>query len=577
MLAPIRFYALALIILFFMGACERNVDSDSDSGSSSSSSSSSDDDDDDDDSNYSEYYEEESDYQWDDSDVTTITFNDNTAEITGEGAVFEGDVLTISEAGSYIFDGNLTDGEVLVSTDNESVVKIILNGVSISCSDNPGIYIEKSLRTILLLNENTSNTVTDGTSYTDEDANAAIFSKSDLRMSGEGTLTVDANYKDGLTSKDGLVINSGSYNITANDDGIRGKDYLVINNGTFVIDSNGDAIKSDNEISSCGYINIINGAFTIDTSGDGIYAYNNISLTDGDFDITCSGSVSSSKGIKAGTLVYVENGEFSISSVDDAVHSDLDILLSGGTFTIASNDDGFHAENELEIDYADIEITKSYEGLEASTITIEDGIIELTASDDGVNAAGSNSNYLYINGGTLIVYAYGDGLDMNGSGVMTDGTVLVHGPTNNGNGALDYDGSFKVNGGFLIAAGSSGMAEAPSTSSSQKCALINFTSTYTANTLFHLEDSDGNTVATFNPAHSYSSVAISSPDLNSGTTYSIYTGGSSTGTELGGLYSDGEYTPGSLYKSFTVSSTITTVGSQSSGGGGRRSISSEAI
>ncbi len=553
-----------------MGACERNIDSDSESGGSSSSN--------DDDSDYSEYYEIETDYQWDASDVTTIVFNDNTAEITGDGATFEDGILTVSSQGNYLFQGTLTDGEILVSADNESVVKLILDNVSVTCSDNPGIYIQKSLRTIVILNDNTTNSISDGNTFTDEDANAALFSKSDLRLSGNGTLNISANYKDGITSKDGLVINSGNYNITANDDGIRGKDYLIINDGTFVIDSDGDAVKSDNENSACGYINIVYADFTIDTYSDGLYAYNKITITDGTFNITCNGSTSSAKGIKAGTLVYIQNGEFTINSVDDAVHSDLDIMINDGKLTLSTNDDGIHAENELEINNGTIEILTSYEGLEARTITINGGHIDLTASDDGINAAGGNSNYLYINGGTVFVYAYGDGLDMNGSGEMTAGTVLVHGPTNSGNGALDYDGSFKVNGGLLIAAGSSGMAEAPSTSSSQYAALINFTSSYSANTLFHLEDNSGNTIATFKPAHQYQSVAISSPDLSSGKTYSIYTGGSSTGTESGGLYTNGEYTPGTEYQSFTISSTITSIGSQSGGGpGGRRSVSSEEL
>ncbi len=568
MIATFKYYLIALMILFFMGACERNIDSDSNSGNSSSS----------DDSNYSEYYEEESDYQWDASNVTTIVFNDNSAEITGEGATFEDGVLTVSAAGDYLFQGYLSDGEILVSADNESVVKLILDNINITCTNNPGLYIEKSLRTIIILNDNSTNSITDGNSFTDEDANAALFSKSDLRLSGNGTLNIDANYKDGITSKDGLVINSGNYNITANDDGIRGKDYLVINDGTFVLDSNGDAVKSDNENSACGYIQINNADIKITTNADGLYAYNKISIANGTFDISCNGNTSSSKGIKAGSWVYIENGEFTINSVDDALHSDLDIIINNGNLTLATYDDGIHAENELEINNGSIEITTSYEGLEAKIITINDGYINLTASDDGINAAGGNNNYLYINGGIVIVYAYGDGLDMNGSGEMIAGTVLVHGPTSSGNGALDYDGSFKVNGGFLIAAGSSGMAEAPSTSSSQYGALINFTTNYSANTLFHLEDSNGNTIVTFKPAHQYQSIAVSTPYLNSGSTYTIYTGGSSTGTETGGLYTDGIYTPGTEYQSFTISNTITTIGNQSGGGGGgRRSVSSEEL
>jgi len=578
MLSSIRFYLLALILIFFMGACERNIDSDSDSeNNSSNSSNSSNNSSSDDDDSYSEYYEVDSDYEWDASDVTTIVFNDNTAEITGEGATFADGILTVSAAGNYLFQGNLSDGEIYVSTDNESIVKLILDNVSVTCSDNPAIYIQKSLRSIIIANENTTNTFADGSTYTDEDANAVIFSKSDLRLAGTGSITVNANYKDGITCKDGLVINSGIYNVTAADDGIRGKDFLVINNGTFNIDSEGDAIKSDNENSSCGYVTINNANFEITTYADGIYAYNNLTVVDGTYSITCKGSVNSSKALKTGNILSIENGDFTISSTDDAIHSDNAVFITNGDFTLSSSDDGIHADKELQIDYGTILITKSYEGLESATITINDGDITLTASDDGVNAAGSSNNYLYINGGNLVVYASGDGLDMNGSGIMTGGTALVHGPTNNSNGPLDYDGSFKVNGGLLIAAGSSGMAQAPSSSSSQNNIMVYFTSTYSANTLFHLEDSNGNEIVTFSPKHQYSSVTLSSPNILKGSSYSVYTSGSSTGLESGGLYSDGVYTPGTLFKTFSVSSTSTTVGTSSSSGPGGRSISSTEL
>ncbi len=556
-------------VLVFISSCERNIDNTEGVEYNDS-----------DDKN-SEYYENSDDYDWDADMATTIVMNGDEVSITGFGATYADGIITIDTLGEYLISGELDDGQILVNAGDDERVKLILNNAVISSSDNSPILVEQSVRTVIILPDNSVNTLSDGATYsTNASNNAAIYSKSDLVLSGNGKLTVNGNYLDGITGKDGLIINSGEYIVKTADDGIRGKDYLVIRAGTFTITSGGDAIVSDNEDSGCGYVDIYDGTFDITSSGDGIYAVNELYIEDGNYDIYCSSGYNSGKALKAGSLITVAGGEYIIQSVDDALHSDLDLLVQAGTFTINTSDDAFHAEDELTIEYADVVIQKCYEGLEAKIITIEDGNITLTASDDGINAASgagasmatmqpgsSGDNYLYINGGTIVVYASGDGVDVNGSVKMKGGTLLVHGPTSSGNGPLDYDGTFEISGGLLVAAGSSGMAMAPSSSSSQYSVLINFSTTYSAGTLFNLQDNSGNEIVTFKPSKNYQSVAVSSPDIENGTTYKVYTGGSSTGTEYEGLYTDGSYTAGSQYTSFTVSSKTTTVGS--SGGGTR--------
>jgi hypothetical protein len=167
---------------------------------------------------------------------------------------------------------------------------------------------------------------------------------------------------------------------------------------------------------------------------------------------------------------------------------------------------------------------------------------------------------LKINGGYIYVKSTGDGLDINGSIVMTGGTVIVDGPTANDNGAIDYDSTFTISGGLLVAAGSSGMAMAPSSGSTQCSVSVTFSSTLYANTLFNLQTSGGASIVTFVPAKNYRSVVISSPDLAKGSSYKVYYGGSSSGTAADGLYEGGVYTPGTLFSSqFTISSTVTVV------------------
>lgn len=449
-------------------------------------------------------HDEASDYVWNSSDVVPITLNGSSIAVGGNGATASGSKVTITSAGTYSFSGSLTDGQVIVNTTDKAVVRLILNGVNITSSNSAPIYIKDSGKTVIVLADNSNNTLTDGTTYVydvvaDEEPNAAIFSKSDLTFFGTGALTVNGRFGDAIVSKDGLIIKSGNITVSAADDGIRGKDYLIIDSGTLNITSKADGLKSSNdENAALGYV-----------------------------------------------------------------------IINDGTIAIAAGDDGIHAETNLVINKGNITISKSYEGLEGKTITLNNGTVHLTSSDDGVNASdgsgggmggsAGSSNLLTINGGYLYLNAGGDGLDANGSIVITGGTVLVNGPSTNGNGALDYDGSFKISGGVLVAVGSSGMAQVPGTTSTQNSVLVNFTGNQAANSLVNIQSVDGKSILTFKAAKQYQSLAFSSADLATGTTYSVYTGGSSTGTSTDGLFSGGTYTAGTKYTSFSVSSVVTKV------------------
>jgi hypothetical protein len=170
-----------------------------------------------------------------------------------------------------------------------------------------------------------------------------------------------------------------------------------------------------------------------------------------------------------------------------------------------------------------LNITESYEGLESQVITINDGTIHLIASDDGINATdggrgdfGTSDNYIYIHGGYLFMDAGGDGLDSNGNLAMTDGVVLVNCPTNNGNGPLDYMSSFKISGGFLVAVGSAGMVQTPSTDSTQYSVMQILNNMQASGTMVQIESTTGKDILTFLPTKEYQSVLVSSPELENG-------------------------------------------------------------
>ena len=234
----------------------------------------------------------------------------------------------------------------------------------------------------------------------------------------------------------------------------------------------------------------------------------------------------SAKGLKAAGGVFVAGGTFDFDTSDDSVHSNGNVTIDGGTLNIASGDDGIHADGTLEINGGEIAITQSYEGLESAVMTINDGTIHMVTSDDGINVAGgadsssvsgrpgqndfavNENNQLYINGGYIAIDANGDALDCNGRIFMTDGVVILNGPTNDGNGAIDYMGEFTVSGGLLVAAGSSGMAEAPSETSSQNSIMVNLDQMQQAGTLVHIVSEDGDEILTMAPTKQYQSVVV---------------------------------------------------------------------
>lgn len=472
--------------------------------------------------------------------------------------------LEINEEGIYHLKGTLIDGGITINT--KGYVKLIFDNVSIKNSKGPALMILDSKTVVLELVENTSNYLEDGKSYIDldEEVKGCIYSKSDFVIEGLGTLEIKANYKDGMVSKDDLKINNGTIIIESNDDGIRGKDSIYILNGNFNIKSKGDSFKTTNDaLDEKGFIYIKNGNFTIDSRQDGFNAIKKLIIEQGQFLITTGGgsltknekeeqfegmfwnpsmdnknnsSSKSTKGLKAGTDLIIESGQFKIDSLDDSIHSNGTIAILEGNFELSSSDDGIHADSEIQIKNGNIDIQKSYEGIESGQITIDGGVITVFSTDDGINVAGGkdgsslnrpgantfkqNSNSrLIVNNGTIYVHASGDGIDVNGSAYVNGGNIVVEGPTDNGNGALDYDGEFVVTGGSLFALGSSGMAQGISSNSKQYGFIAYLSKTYPKGTKIAIYQSDEQLITEFSSTKEFSNLVYSSEALRKEDSY----------------------------------------------------------
>ncbi|MCI6271474.1 MAG: carbohydrate-binding domain-containing protein [Erysipelotrichaceae bacterium] len=487
-----------------------------------------------------EFSSEESSESYDSVNAVNVTLNGDS--ITSDKDMdISGSTITISKPGTYVFTGKLNDGQIIVNSTSSGTVRIILNGVDITSKSSAPIYIQEAESTIITVLKNTTNTLTDSANYTlnaDGEPSATLFSKDNLVINGEGLLNINANYNDGITSKDDLKIINTKIVVNSVDDGIVGKDLLGLENVNITVNSGGDSLKASNDTdTNSGNVLINSGTFNLTSKADAIQAESLLQVIDGTFNISTSESSSadSYKGLKATVNLNVYGGEFNISSSDDAIHSNASVSIEGGIFNIASGDDGIHADSSIVINAGNINITKSYEGIEAANVTINDGEINVVASDDGINIAGGNDSMygsqdsfssgnggLIINGGNIVVNAQGDGLDVNGSATVNGGYTIVYGPENNGNGALDYDGSFTVNGGTLIASGSSGMAMSVSENSSVYSIVIG-----TNGQDVSLKDSSGNVILDFSSNKSHQNLVFASDKLNANETYTAYSGSNS--------------------------------------------------
>ena len=415
---------------------------------------------------------------YDESESVIISLADNSSSCESDAVSITENTITIKDEGTYILSGSLSDGMVIVEAEDTDKVQIVLNGVSISNDQSAALYVRSADKVFVTVTtaSGTENTLEhNGSSYTAIDENnidAAVFSKSDLTLNGEGTLTVTAQEGHGIVSKDDLVLTSGTYVITSASHGLSGKDS----------------------------VRIANGSYTIVSGKDGIHAQNK--------DDSSSG------------FVY----------------------LAGGTYTISAGDDGIHAASNVTISDGKIDITQSYEGIEGLSIDIAGGEISVLASDDGINAAGGNDSsssegfqggddqfastegaYIQISGGVLHVNASGDGIDSNGDITVSGGETYVSGPTNDGNGSLDYSGSAQITGGIFAASGSSGMAQNFDSSSTQGTIMVNIDE-QEGNTEISLLDSSSTELLSWTAEKQYSSIIISTPEIQQGETYTITAG-----------------------------------------------------
>lgn len=466
--------------------------------------------------------------------------------------------VTISEEGTYILSGTITNGQVIVDAPKEAKITLVLDSVTINNDTSAAIYVKQADKVFITLAKNSINTLSNKSEFVaidDNNIDGVIFSKDDLTLNGQGKLIINANYGNGIVSKDDLVITSGDYEITAANHGLQGKDNVKISDGNITIKVTKDAIHSENsDDTSLGY-------------------------------------------------VYIGGGSLNLTSGSDAIDSSSIVQIDNGTINITTNDDGIHSDGRLIINGGKINILQSNEGLEGEKVDITGGEINVVSKDDGLNATSGSSTtntqaqdnsqssentqkqskkerpappqdgqmpnssnrpaspqdgqmpphmgggmdevqenaYINITGGTITIKAGGDGVDSNGNITVSGGTTYVYGPTNDGNGSLDYNKSATISSGTFVTAGSSGMAQNFGNDSTQGSILLNLSSSKNEGTKVTVTNSSGKAILTFTPETKYNSLLISSPDIKQGEQYTITAGDETQTIEMtNNIYSSNE-------------------------------------
>lgn len=506
------------------------------------------------------------------ADATNVTVADNT-------------MVTINTPGEYDVSGDCTNGQLKINCDKTTYalgqVTCNLLGLNLSNSSDSPIYVAAiDDEFVLTVKNGYTNTISDGTSYTNADAGVgAIYSCDDMKIKGQGTLIVKGNCEDGIVCKNDLKIWNGDIQVTAVDDGIRGKDSVRIGDPddldytslkVNVTTSTGDGIKStDEKDTTHGFVRVTGGTVTVNSCGDAIFGVYSVEINGGSLNLSTTGSNSSAKGLKAGYTddttsteytgnVTVNGGYLYAKTNDDCINANGDVNILGGqlelqTIQTTTGNQAIHADDSCYLGadggaYSDFELViyNAYEGIEAFNIYQKSGAIVVTSVDDAFNVAGGADNsgssgmwpgqggmggsggVLEISGGFSIVsVANGDhdGYDSNGSITISGGICI-----SNGQEPFDSDSGITYTGGVYIKnAGSGGMGGGfPGMGGgSSMTETVNVSATIAAGERVTLCDASGNVIVSFINDKSASSL-IAGCTAYSGA--SFYTGGTLNGS-----------------------------------------------
>ena len=478
------------------------------------------------------------DLTWDSSSEVTIDLSNPTAT---DGVTVSDGVITITKAGNYRLSGTYS-GQVKVEAADSDMVRLILDNATITNSTGAAINVVEADEVVIYTASGSTNTVSDGSSYSDTASgspDAAIYSKSDLTLAGEGTLKVEGNYEEGIHTTDGLVIASGTLEVTAANTGVKGKDYVDILDGTVTVTATKDGIKATNDTDgNRGWVRLSGGTVNISAGDDGFKAERVLEISGGTLNIT-----ESNEGIEA-QYINILDGTVNVTSSDDGINasystsssSSTESTLSSTTQTSQTAQSNQTAQNTQSGQSAQGNAAQGGQGGQppAGGQAPSGNMGQPPAGGGGGGMGGGMGGgggtfevvdaTINIAGGTITVNANGDGIDSNGTATLSGGTLVVNGPFTGGNTSLDTNGDLLLNGTTVVAGNSGDMFEAPASSSTSGYVKLTNLSNVSSGTTIQVADSSGKVVANYKVTNSNTAlILVSSANITKGQSYTVYT------------------------------------------------------
>ena len=496
----------------------------------------------------------EQDLSWDTSSETAIDLSNPTAT---DGVTVEDDTLTITKAGTYKLSGEY-QGQIKVETADSDAVRLVLDNANITNSSGAALNVVNADEVILYSASGTTNTISDGADYTatgEDDPDAVVYSKADLTIAGEGTLKVNGNHEDGIHTSDGLVIASGTLEVNAANTGIKGKDYVDILGGTINVTAQQDGIKSTNDTDEGqGWTRLSNGTVTVNAGDDGFKASRVVEISGGSLTVE-----QSDEGIEA-QYINVSGGDVNVTSADDGMNASLKTSDSESTDSSANTSDTADQQqnnqqqgsipggqqsgtsgtaqqqnNTQNQGNRNMGQPPAMPGGNAQDGTSQNGTTGtgqqgMGQPPQGGMPGGGGGTFevvdaaINVSGGHVTVNAEGDGIDSNGVTTLSGGTLIVNGPSQGGNAALDTNGDLLLNGATVLSGSTADMFEAPSTNSTSGYLKLTNSSGFEQGSTVQVADSSGKVVANYKVTKSnVQLVLVSSSSIVKGQSYTVYT------------------------------------------------------
>lgn len=486
----------------------------------------------------------EQDLSWDTSSETAIDLSNPTAT---DGVTVEDGTLTITKAGTYKLSGEY-QGQIKVETADSDAVRLVLDNANITNSSGAALNVVNADEVILYSASGTTNTISDGADYTatgEDDPDAVVYSKADMTIAGEGALKVNGNHEDGIHTSDGLVIASGTLEVNAANTGIKGKDYVDILGGTINVTAQQDGIKSTNDTDEGqGWTRLSNGTVTVNAGDDGFKASRVVEISGGSLTVE-----QSDEGIEA-QYINVSGGDVNVTSADDGMNASLKTSDSESTDSSANTSDTANQQQNNQqqgsipggqqsgtsnqqqqgmgqppaMPGGNAQDGKSQNG---TTGTGQQGMGQ---PPQGGMPGGGGGTFevidaaINVSGGHVTVNAEGDGIDSNGVTTLSGGTLIVNGPSQGGNAALDTNGDLLLNGATVLSGSTADMFEAPSTNSTSGYLKLTNSSGFEQGSTVQVADSSGKVVANYKVTKSnVQLVLVSSSSIVKGQSYTAYT------------------------------------------------------